>query len=90
MRVHLHQADQLAAARRYLRAHPVTADFTRRFNLPIYDQLRVQEVNRLLDAALSSPLYRSVLVPQARATMVETARKNDIDWPGALAPKVCL
>ena len=41
-----------AAQRRYLRAHPATADFRRRFNLPIYFQLRVQEVGRLLDAAL--------------------------------------
>ena len=41
-----------AAQRRYLRAHPATADFRRRFNLPIYFQLRVQEVGRMLDAAL--------------------------------------
>ena len=41
-----------AAQRRYLRAHPATADFRRRFNLPIYFQLRVQEVGRLLDAVL--------------------------------------
>ena len=41
--------------RRYLRAHPATAEFGKRFNLGIYFQLRVQEANKALDAALLTP-----------------------------------
>ena len=37
-----------------------------------------------LDWALESPLYKLVLVPQARATMVQTAEANGIEWDGAL------
>ena len=39
----------------------------------------------LLDAALSSPLYKAVLVPQAKATMVKTAEQNGVAWTDALA-----
>jgi len=56
-----------AAQRRYLRAHPATADFRRRFNLPIYFQLRVQEVGRMLDAALlprGTPLAAATPPPE--------------------------
>ena len=38
----------------------------------------------LLDAALSSPLYKAVLVPQAQRTMVETAERNGVPWRDAL------
>ena len=58
-----------AAQRRYLRAHPATADLRRRFNLPIYFQLRVQEVGRMLDAAL---LPRGTPLAAAAATPPET------------------
>lgn len=40
---------------------------------------------RLLDAALRSPMYQLLLVPQARRTMVTTAEANGIDWSGARA-----
>ena len=59
-----------AAQRRYLRAHPATADFRRRFNLPIYFQLRVQEVGRLLDAVLlprGTPLAAAATPPPPAA-----------------------
>jgi SAM-dependent methyltransferase len=36
---------------------------------------------RLLNAALNGPLWKYVMVPQARATMISTARSNGIDWP---------
>lgn len=39
---------------------------------------------RLLDAALNSPLYRAVLVPQAKRTMVSTAEQNGVPWSDAL------
>lgn len=39
---------------------------------------------RLLDAALSSPLYKAVLVPQAKRTMVSTAEQNGVPWSAAL------
>lgn len=39
----------------------------------------------LLDAALASPLYKLVLVPQAKSTMVNTAEANGVPWRGALA-----
>ncbi|KAL1500604.1 hypothetical protein AB1Y20_013256 [Prymnesium parvum] len=38
----------------------------------------------LLDAALASPLYRAVLVPQAKATMVRTAEANGVAWRESL------
>jgi len=34
---------------------------------------------------LASPLYKAVLVPQAKATMVKTAEKNGVPWTDALA-----
>ena len=34
----------------------------------------------LLDAALKSPLYKLLLVPQARSTMVKTAEANGVPW----------
>jgi len=34
----------------------------------------------LLDAALASPLYKAVLVPQAKETMVKTAEENGVAW----------
>ena len=39
---------------------------------------------RLLDAALNSPLYKAVLVPQAKRTMVSTAEQNGVPWSDAL------
>ena len=39
----------------------------------------------LLNAALASPLYKAVLVPQAKATMVKTAEQNGVPWTDALA-----
>lgn len=38
----------------------------------------------MLDAALASPLYKAVLVPQAKSTMVKTAEANGIPWNAAL------
>lgn len=38
----------------------------------------------LLDAALASPLYKAVLVPQAKSTMVRTAESNGVPWRDAL------
>ncbi|CAE7303936.1 unnamed protein product [Symbiodinium natans] len=38
----------------------------------------------LLDMALESPLYKMLLVPQARRTMVDTAEANGIGWSSAL------
>jgi len=35
---------------------------------------------RLLDAALRSPIYKAVLVPQAKDTMVRTAEENGVAW----------
>ena len=44
------------------------------------------EIGRwLLDAALRSPLYKVVLVPQAKRTMVSTAEENGVAWTSALA-----
>lgn len=37
----------------------------------------------LLDFALASPLWKYLLVPQARATMVKTAESNGIPWVNA-------
>ena len=37
----------------------------------------------LLNFALESPLWKLILVPQARATMVKTAEANDIPWTAA-------
>ena len=39
----------------------------------------------LLDAALASPVYKLVLVPQAKSTMVRTAEANGVAWREALA-----
>ena len=39
----------------------------------------------LLDAALGSPLYKAVLMPQAKATMVQTAESNGVAWRDQLA-----
>ena len=39
----------------------------------------------LLDAALGSPLYKAVLMPQAKATMVQTAESNGVAWREQLA-----
>lgn len=39
----------------------------------------------LLDAVLGSPVYKAVLVPQAKKTMVKTAESNGVPWRGALA-----
>jgi hypothetical protein len=39
----------------------------------------------LINTALASPLYKAVLVPQAKATMVKTAEKNGVPWTDALA-----
>ena len=39
----------------------------------------------ILDLALSSPLWKYLLVPQARATMVKTAEANQIPWTKAKA-----
>ena len=39
---------------------------------------------QLLDMALDSPLYKLLLVPQARRTMVDTAEANGIGWVAAL------
>lgn len=38
----------------------------------------------LLDAALASPIYKLVLVPQAKSTMVKTAEANGVPWRDAL------
>lgn len=37
----------------------------------------------LLNFALESPLWKLILVPQARATMVQTAEANEIPWTAA-------
>eukprot|EP00533_Pseudo-nitzschia_delicatissima_P003868 CAMPEP_0116091322 /NCGR_PEP_ID=MMETSP0327-20121206/7443_1 /TAXON_ID=44447 /ORGANISM="Pseudo-nitzschia delicatissima, Strain B596" /LENGTH=449 /DNA_ID=CAMNT_0003582665 /DNA_START=58 /DNA_END=1407 /DNA_ORIENTATION=- len=37
----------------------------------------------LLNFALESPLWKLILVPQARATMVKTAEANEIPWTAA-------
>ncbi|KAL1518545.1 hypothetical protein AB1Y20_002834 [Prymnesium parvum] len=42
-----------ASARRVLRAHVATVEFSRKLNLPIYFQLRVQQISKRLDAALT-------------------------------------
>ena len=39
----------------------------------------------LLDAALASPLYKLVMVPQAKSTMVKTAEANGVPWRDAFA-----
>ncbi|OLP76415.1 putative methyltransferase AN0656 [Symbiodinium microadriaticum] len=39
---------------------------------------------QLLDMALESPLYKMLLVPQARRTMVDTAEANGIGWSSSL------
>ena len=39
----------------------------------------------LLNAALNSPVWTYVLVPQARASIVKTAEENDIPWTKAKA-----
>jgi len=39
----------------------------------------------LLDAALNSPLYKAVLVPQAKSTMVNTAEENGVPWRDCLS-----
>mmetsp|Transcript_46078 Transcript_46078/g.149694 ORF Transcript_46078/g.149694 Transcript_46078/m.149694 type:complete len:373 (-) Transcript_46078:281-1399(-) len=44
---------QTPAERHYFRCHPSGADLMRRFNLPIYFQLRVQEIAKQLEAALA-------------------------------------
>ena len=38
----------------------------------------------LLDAALKSPLYKAILVPQAKSTMVRTAEANGVAWRDSL------
>lgn len=38
---------------------------------------------QLLDIALASPLWKHVMVPQARSTMVKTAEANGIPWMAA-------
>ena len=38
----------------------------------------------LLDGALASPLYKLLLVPQAKATMVRTAEDNGVPWRQAV------
>jgi ubiquinone/menaquinone biosynthesis C-methylase UbiE len=38
---------------------------------------------RLLDMALTSPVWKYLLVPQARAKIVSTAEANDIPWTSA-------
>jgi len=43
----------------------------------------------LINTVLASPLYKAVLVPQAKTTMVKTAEKNGVPWTDALA-WVCL
>eukprot|EP00584_Thalassiosira_punctigera_P011794 CAMPEP_0172548320 /NCGR_PEP_ID=MMETSP1067-20121228/17636_1 /TAXON_ID=265564 ORGANISM="Thalassiosira punctigera, Strain Tpunct2005C2" /NCGR_SAMPLE_ID=MMETSP1067 /ASSEMBLY_ACC=CAM_ASM_000444 /LENGTH=414 /DNA_ID=CAMNT_0013335521 /DNA_START=107 /DNA_END=1351 /DNA_ORIENTATION=- len=44
---------------------------------------RIGLAQRLLDVALASPVWTYVLVPRARATMVETAEENGIPWMAA-------
>ena len=39
----------------------------------------------LINTVLASPLYKAVLVPQAKATMVKTDEKNGVPWTDALA-----
>eukprot|EP00310_Coccolithus_braarudii_P017919 CAMPEP_0183332634 /NCGR_PEP_ID=MMETSP0164_2-20130417/1747_1 /TAXON_ID=221442 /ORGANISM="Coccolithus pelagicus ssp braarudi, Strain PLY182g" /LENGTH=383 /DNA_ID=CAMNT_0025501391 /DNA_START=30 /DNA_END=1181 /DNA_ORIENTATION=+ len=39
----------------------------------------------LLNAALASPLYKAVLVPSAKKTMVRTAEENGVPWRDALS-----
>lgn len=39
----------------------------------------------LLEAALKSPLYKAVMVPQAKSTMVKTAESNGVPWRDALS-----
>ena len=39
----------------------------------------------LLDAALKSPLYKMVMVPQAKSTMVSTAEQNGVPWRDCLS-----
>lgn len=46
---------------------------------------RTGPAQMLLNAALSSPLWKYLLVPQARATIVKTAEANGIQWNKALA-----
>ena len=41
--------------RRHLRQHPATATLRKRFNTPIYYQLRVSEITKPLEAALALP-----------------------------------
>ena len=38
---------------------------------------------QFLDFALKTPLWKHILVPQARSTMVKTAESNGIPWPAA-------
>uniref|UniRef100_A0A7S4MB71 Methyltransferase type 11 domain-containing protein n=1 Tax=Odontella aurita TaxID=265563 RepID=A0A7S4MB71_9STRA len=46
---------------------------------------RTGPAQMLLNAALSSPLWKYLLVPQARANIVKTAEANGIQWNRALA-----
>ena len=43
-------------------------------------QPRTGLAQNLLNFALSSPLWRYVLVPQARANIVKTAESNGVRW----------
>jgi len=40
---------------------------------------------QILDFALTTPLWKHILVPQARSTMVKTAESNGIPWKSAKA-----
>lgn len=46
---------------------------------------RTGPAQKVLDWALESPLWKYLLVPQARKTMVQTAEANDIPWRTAKA-----
>lgn len=60
-------------ARRHYAAPPLRATAEPRTGL----------AQRLLDAALASPIWEHVLVPQARASIVKTAEENGIPWAAA-------
>eukprot|EP00562_Extubocellulus_spinifer_P011821 CAMPEP_0178555552 /NCGR_PEP_ID=MMETSP0697-20121206/8924_1 /TAXON_ID=265572 /ORGANISM="Extubocellulus spinifer, Strain CCMP396" /LENGTH=414 /DNA_ID=CAMNT_0020188569 /DNA_START=140 /DNA_END=1387 /DNA_ORIENTATION=- len=52
-------------------------------NLPRAEP-RIGILQSLLDIALNSPLWKLVLVPQARANIVKTAESNGVRWNEAL------
>ena len=65
-----------AVMRRHLRSHAATAAVRKRFNLPIYYQLRVVEVSKLLETALAST---AIKLKEARASEAADAAATSAD-----------